>query len=70
MAEAWLTNYCESFSEPMPHADIFHLHVPTKKSVFEEKPGYVQVPNSSLYKFWNGKVKVPTKVGFFFLTQT
>lgn len=51
----------------MPHADIFHLHVPTKKSVFDEKPEYVKIKDSSLYKFWDHKVKVPKKVCSFFL---
>lgn len=50
----------------MPHADIFHLHVPTKKSVFDEKPEYVKIKDSSLYKFWDHKVKVPKKVCSFF----
>ena len=59
--EAWLKNYCDSYSEPMPHADIFHLHVPTKKSVFNEKPEYVKIKDSSLFKFWDHKVKVPKK---------
>ncbi|KXJ24444.1 uncharacterized protein LOC110248173 [Exaiptasia diaphana] len=61
MGEAWLQNHLETFSEPMPHENIAHIHVPTKKSVFEDKPGYIQISESSMYKHWDPKVKIPTK---------
>ena len=35
-AEAWLNHYLDTRSEPMPHADIYHLHVSSKKAVFNE----------------------------------
>ena len=56
-ADAWLHNYLETFSEPMPHADIFHLHVKSKKEVFAEKPERLSV-------LWDSRVKIPTKVCF------
>ena len=47
-ADAWLHNYLETFSEPMPHADIFHLHVKSKKEVFAEKPERLSISDSTL----------------------
>ena len=65
-ADAWLHNYLETFSEPMPHADIFHLHVKSKKEVFAEKPERLSTSDSTLYKLWDSRVKIPTKVCLFF----
>lgn len=48
MGEAWLKDYLDTYSEPMPHENISHIHVPTKKSVFDEKPPYVEISQSSL----------------------
>ncbi|XP_020915411.1 uncharacterized protein LOC110252901 isoform X2 [Exaiptasia diaphana] len=59
--QQWLENYFNLFGEPMPHDDIFHLHVPSKKAVFEEKPDYIETDTKSLYKYWDSKVKIPTK---------
>ncbi|KAJ7369538.1 hypothetical protein OS493_038244 [Desmophyllum pertusum] len=60
-AGAWLDHYLDTYSEPMPHVDIFHLHVPSKKAVFNDKPTEVEISESLLYKLWNNKVKIPTK---------
>ncbi|CAH3032217.1 unnamed protein product [Porites lobata] len=45
----------------MPHADIFHLHVKSKKEVFAEKPERLSISDSTLYKLWDSRVKIPTK---------
>lgn len=64
VAGAWLDNYLKTHSEPMPHADIYHLHVPSKRAVFNEKPSEATVSESFMYKTWDKKVKIPSKVCF------
>ncbi|KXJ12060.1 hypothetical protein AC249_AIPGENE28758 [Exaiptasia diaphana] len=57
MGEAWLQNHLQTFSEPMPQESISHIHVPTKKSVFEEKPENIQISQSSKYNDRTPKLK-------------
>ena len=45
----------------MPHADIHHLHVSSKKVLFSEKPAEATVSYSTLHKIWNKEVEIPLK---------